>query len=42
MALAERKETKDYLGIYSTSDYKLVNVTFRQAYYFESFKAFQT
>jgi len=27
MALAERKDTKDYIGIYHTGEWKLVNVT---------------
>jgi len=26
MALAERKDTKDYIGVYYTCDWKLVNV----------------
>lgn len=26
MALAERKDIKDYVGIYHTADWKLVNV----------------
>jgi len=26
MALAERKDTKDYIGIYHTGEWKLVNV----------------
>ena len=26
MALAERKDTKDYIGVYYTKDWKLVNV----------------
>ena len=28
MALAERKDVKDYIGIYYTKDWKLVNVIF--------------
>ena len=26
MALAERKDSKDYIGVYCTQDWKLVNV----------------
>ena len=33
MALVERKSTKDYIGIYSTADWKLVNVRTLHKYF---------